>query len=310
MPTGNLTLIDLAARQGSDALVGLIEDVVTSAPEFAEFPVRTKSGTSYKVTRRTGLPPSGFRAVNEGQATGKSTYVQETKSLYYLDCQLEVDEAIVKGDDREIGDVLADEGVGALESSFITIGSQVYYGTAASAKGFAGLSTQLSDDTVYAGGTTNTTSAYLVDMSLRGAHLVVGNDGAIEMPDWMKQRVTDANGNAYMAYVSNISSYIGLTVASEHAVYRVRGIDASNGLTDALGAQCLKNVPLRRRGGNLRWLMNRTAAFTLQSSRKAVGQTPAGTGGSPAFPSLPTELQGIPIIMTDSIADTETTTAN
>lgn len=310
MPSGNLTLVDLAARTGSDALVGLIEDVVTVAPEFQVMPVLTRSGTSYKLTRRTALPPSGFRSVNEGVAGGKSTYVQETKSMYYLDAQLEVDEAIVKGDDRAIGDVLTDEAAGALESSIITIGSQVYYGVSASAKGFVGLDQQLSDDTVYAGGTSNTTSAYLVDLSTRGVHLVVGRDGRIEMPEWRMQRLTDADGNAYMGYVSNISAYMGLNVGSEHAVYRVRGIDETNKLTDALGHKCLKNVPLRRRGGNLRWMMNKTAAYTLQLSRTAVGQQAAGGGGAPAFAPAPTELAGIPIILTDSLVDTETTTAS
>lgn len=310
MPSGNLTLVDLAARTGSDALVGLIEDVTTVAPEFQTMPVITRPGTSYKLTRRTALPPSGFRSANEGQAAGKSTYVQETKSMYFLDSQLEVDESIVKGDDRSIGDVLADEASGALESSFITIGSQVFYGVSADAKGFVGLDQQLADDTVYAGGTSSTTSAYLVDLSTRGVHLVVGRDGAIEMPDWMKQRVTDGSGNPYMAYVSNISAYMGLNVGSDQSVFRVRGIDSTNKLTDALGNQCLSNVPLRRRGSNLRWMMNKTAAYTLQLSRSAIGQTQAGGGGAPAFAPMPTELAGIPIILTDSLADTETTTAS
>lgn len=310
MPSGNLTLVDLAARTGSDTIIGLIEDVVTSAPEFEVMPVVTRPGTSYKLTRRTALPPAGFRSVNQGTAAGKSQYVQETKSMYFLDAQLEVDEAIVKGDDRAIGDILADEASGGLESSIIAIGSQVYYGVAAGAKGFVGLDQQLSVDTVYAGGTSNTTSAYLVDLSTRGVHMVVGRDGAIEMPDWRMQTVKDGAGNPYTAYVSNISAYLGLNVGSEHAVYRVRGINATNKLTDALGHAALKNVPLRRRGGNLRWMMNKTAAYTLQLSRSSVGQVASGASGAPAFAPMPTELAGIPIIMTDSIADTETTTAS
>ena len=303
----NLTLLDLAARTGSDALVGLIEDVTTYSPEFREILARPKAGTSYRVTRRTGFPTPAFRNANPDSVTStKSTYVQELKEMYFLDCQLEVDEMIVKGDDRSIGDVLADEAAGALEGTFNALGSQFYYGTSADAGGFAGLSTQISDDTVYAGGTTNTTSAYLVDISIQGVHFVVGNDGEIAMPDWTKQKVAAGN----MAYVSNLSSYIGLQVGSANAVYRVRGIDATNKLTDALGAKAIKAVPLRRRGGNLRWMINRTAAYALQLSRSAVGQVDAGTSGAPAFAGFPTELGGIPIIITDSITDTETTTAS
>lgn len=309
----NLTLLDLAARTGSDTLIGLIEDVTTSAPEFQTMPVVTRPGTSYKVTRRTALPTSGFRSANEGVATGKSQYVQETKSMYFLDAQMEVDEAIVKGDDRLIGDILSDEAAGALRSSFITIGSQVYYGVSADAKGFIGLDQQISNDTVYAGGTSNTTSAYLVDLSVEGVHLVVGRDGAIEMPEWKIQRVTDSSSQAYMAYVTNLSAYLGLNVGSANSVYRVRGIDPTDSndyLTDALGAKALKNVPIARRGRNWRWLMNADALWTLQQSRSAIGQIEGGNSGRPAYAPMPTELQGIPIIATDSITTTETTTAS
>lgn len=296
-------MLDLAARTGSDAIIGLIEDVTTFCPEFSVIPAQTRAGTSYKVTRRVALPPAGFRDVNGSVPSGKSQYVQDLKEMYFLDSQLQVDEAIVKADDRTIGSILADEAVGGLESAVQALGSQVYYGVAAHDKGFAGLESQLSVDTVYAGGTSNTTSAYLVDLSRQGVNFVVGRDGAIEMPDWTRQKI-----DGKFQYVTNISCFIGLQVASAHSVYRVRGIDISNKLTDALGAACLKNVPLRRRGSNLRWFMNRTAAYSLQISRSAIAHVEAGVTGLPAFAPLPTELAGVPIVLTDSLEDTETTT--
>jgi hypothetical protein len=307
----NLTLLDLAARTGSDALIGLIEDVTTSAPEFRSVLARPMPGTTYKLTRRTALPTAQFRDVNDAVTASKSAYVQDLKQMYFLDVQLEVDEAIVKGDTREIGDILSDEAAGALEAAFNLLGSQFYYGTSADAKGFAGLSSQLSADTVYAGGTTATTSAYLVDISMQGVHFVVGRDGEIAMPAWTKQKVTAGN----MAMVSNIASYIGLNVGHTNAVWRVRGIDYSaamtNKLTDAKGAQLLSQVPGRVSAkGTLRWFMNRNAAYSLQLSRSAVGQVDGGASGLPAFAPMPTELQGIPIILTDSLLNTETTTAS
>lgn len=308
----NLTLLDLAARSGSDAIIGLIEDVTTYAPEFRVVAAKPKAGTTYKLTRRIALPTPAFRDANPASVgSTKSTYVQDLKEMYFLDCQLEVDEMIVKGDDRAIGDILTDESAGALEATFNTLGSQFYYGTSADAKGFAGLSSQLSADTVYAGGTTTTTSAYLVDISDDGVHFVVGNMGEIALPPWMKQKVAAGN----MAYVSNLSSYIGLNVGHSNAVWRVRGIDYSaamtNKLTDAKGAQLLSLVPGRIAAkGTLRWFMNRNAAYSLQLSRSAVGQVDGGVTGLPAFAPMPTELQGVPIVITDSLLNTETTTAS
>lgn len=306
-----LTMLDIAARTNNDQVVGLIEDVTTYSPEFRTFPVRPIAGVTYLVGRRTALPSSGFRSANEGIAAGDSTFVQELKQCYFLDAQMKVDEAIVQADDRSLGDILAQEGAGALESAIQTLGSQTYYGTSANAKGFAGLASQIAVDTVYAGGTTSTTSAYLVDLSVKGVHFVIGNQGMIAMPDWAKQQVTDGSSNPYMAWVSNLSAWIGLQVGSAYSVYRVRGISVTHKLTDALGAQCVSNVPIsRRNSGNLRWLMNSTAAYSLQLSRSAVGQVDAGATGLPAFAPMPTELSGIPIILTDSLVNTETTTAS
>ncbi len=308
MPTGYKSLFDLAQAQNNDMITGLIEDVTTYAPEFMSVPVISRAGTTYKVLRRTGLPPSGFRVINAGVAPGKSALKQEVKEMYALDSQFQMDEMIVKGDDRSAGDVLTQEAQGGLQSAIITIGSQFYYGTSADANGFSGLRSQLAGVQA-AGGTTNTTSAYLVWLNPQGVHFDVGNDGAIAMNPWTRQQVNDPNDSTkkLFAWVSNLSCFIGLTVGSQYAVWAVTGINSSNKLTDALGAQLLSQIPLNRRQG-LQWFMNRTAEFTLQSSRSAILYQPAGTGGTPAWAPTPTMLAGAPIIVTDSITNTEDNT--
>ena len=114
-----------------------------------------------------------------------------------------------------------------------------------------------------------------------------------------------------MAYVTNLSAYLGLAVNSAYSVWRVRGIDTTHALTDALGAKAYEHVPVsRRQSSNLRWLMNPLAIRTLQVSRSAVGYQAAGAGGGGAFAPMPTELCNVPIILTDSLTNTETTTAS
>lgn len=308
-----LTLLDLAARSGSDQVVGLIEDVTTYAPEFAVVPAQPKPGTSYRVTRRTALPAAAFRNVNEGVAMGKSTYVQEVKPMFFLDAQLQIDEAIQKGDDGSIGDILADESSGALQSAIITIGRQLYYGVSADAKGFVGLQAQ-SVGKWPTGGTTTSTSAYLVWLNPKGVAFAVGNNGQIAMGQWSRQAVPGSvAGTQLMAWVNNLSSFMGLLVGSAAAVWRVSGITVAAPLTDARGAGLLSKVPMNRRGG-LRWFMNRTAAYTLQASRALLGFVSATSGGSPTqqlgpvgpFSEMPNQLAGVPITITDSLVDTET----
>ena len=304
-------MLDLAQRTGSDAVIGLVEDVVTYSPEWEFFPAVARPGTSYKLTRRVELPGAQFRDANEGVPVKKSRYVQETKEMFFLDSQMEVDEKIVQADPRQIGDVLADEASGAMQGAVHHVGAQVWYGTNADAKGFVGLANQLSDDTVYAGGTTDTTSAFLVDIGRHGVRFDVGNDGRMQMGEWLKQKVKDDAGNSLMAFVNNFSSHIGLNIASAYCCYRIRGIDATNKLTDALVAKLISTIPQARvRSGNWRLFMNPVARYTLQLSRQAVGQIEGGSGGTPAMPPTPTEAQGIPIVCTDNLLNTELTTAS
>lgn len=330
-----LTLLDIAKRNGSDREVGLIEDVGTFAPEVAVLPVRPINGVSFKSTLRTNVPTgSSFRAVGSGASLVKSTYQQKLAECFFIDKPLQVDEALPDAEDRSVGDVMADEVQGALMAAGIDIGSQLYYGTSADSNGFQGLVAFVGSSSTYtvsAGGTgATTTSAWLVYIDIKGVHFVAGrtsvrNAGGAQaepsgeptiiappfrMPEWSKQQVAVGTaGKVAMAYVTNISGWLGLAYGSNYSGFRVRNISTGSSatyMTDAQGAALLAKVPLHiRNSGRLRWFMNRDAAYTLQASRApatVVGQV----GAAGIYPPLPTECQGIPITVTDSITTTET----
>jgi hypothetical protein len=306
-------MLDLITCQGNDALIGLVEDVTQFSPEFSTIPTMSRSGTTYKVLKRTAFPPSQFRNANAGVTPGKSAYKQEVKEMFFLDAQIQVDEAIVKADDRSTGDILSHEAMGALQSAILTIGNQTWYGLDADVAGFKGVRSQLSAN-VAAGGTTNTNSAYLVWLNPGGLHYDIGKDGAISLPPPMKQQIVDPNASTktLMAWVTNLSCFIGMSVTSAYSLYAVTGISPStattNKLTDALAANLVAKVPLVRRSG-MHWFMNRSGSFQLQASRTAINYQPALAGsGAPAFAPAPTTLEGFSITLTDSILDTENNT--
>jgi len=122
------TLLDLLKLNTGDSAIGLVEDVPNFAPEFSILPVRPRAGTAYKVTRRTAYPKGGFRGANSGIAISSSSFKQELKEMYYYDNPMEVDEMVVKADERTLGDVLAITAKGAVEQSAIDIGSALWYG--------------------------------------------------------------------------------------------------------------------------------------------------------------------------------------
>lgn len=300
----SLTLLDIAKRTNNDRVIGTVEEVTTFAPEIRDIVARTKAGTSYNIHRRTALPRGAFRSANEGTALTNSTTEQVLAQMFFFDTPLQVDEAIVKADDGELGDILAFEAVGAVQGSFDYLGTQVWYGDNATSKGFDGLENSVYDQ-VNATGDTAVSSAYLLWMppNYQGVHFDIGNNGQMEFPEWMKQRIFDANGNPYSAYVSNMSFYIGLNISSAQSVWRVANLTSSDPMTDALGAELMAKVPMSRRS-NLRWFMNREVAFQLQKSRSAVGQIASGAIGA-AFAPMPTECQGVPITITDSLLSNE-----
>lgn len=327
----SLTLLDIAKRNGSDRAIGLIEDVGTFAPEVATIPVRPIQGISFLSTLRTGIPTgNAFRAVGSGADLVKSTYEQKLAQCFFIDKPLQVDEALPAAEDRSVGDVLEDETNGVLQAVGVDIGSQLYYGTSADANGFQGLVTFVGSSATYtvtaAGTGAVTTSAWLVYLDNKGVHFIAGRtaqgsnggdpaEGSGEpaiiappfgMAEWTKQRVAVGTaGKVATAFVSNVSGWLGLAYGSRSSAFRVRNISlasSANYMTDALGAQLLRLVPRHIvNSGRLRWFMNRDGAYSLQASRAGVV---ANVGQ--VFPALPTECQGIPITITDSINSTET----
>ena len=310
---GSLNMLDLISNQGNDALIGLVEDVVLYAPEFSQIPVTVKSGVTYKIVKRTALPPSSFRQVNQGIGTSKSAYKQEVKEMFPVDCLINVDELIVKGDDESAGDMLTKEAQGALQSVIILLGSQVWYGTSNDANGFDGLRAQCTNALALGSGA-GTTSAYLVWLHDWGVTFPIGRKGEISMKPWWTQQVQGGNTvtqngvsvtGSFIAYCSNINCWIGLAVHSNYSVLAVTGINLVNPLTDSVGTQLLSLVPLNRRQG-LCWFMNRAAHWTMQKSRTAITYQPADGAGRPGFAPPPDSLGGYPIVVTDSITNNET----
>jgi hypothetical protein len=321
-----LTLFDLVTLQRNDILTGLVEDVTTYAPEFSRIPVVTRPGTFYEIVRRTALGTAAFRIINNGTTPVKSQYKKEVKEMFFVDVPINVDEAILKGDDKSTGDVWTHESQGALQAALILLGAQTFYGTANDANGFAGVRSQLAGAisataTNISGAPATSTSAYLLWLNGPwGCHFDVGENGQIALPPPMRQQISasapGATGTLF-AWVSNLSCWVGFNVISANstngggATWAVAGITThiSGGaydmaLTDKIAAQLVSNIPLVRRQG-LCWFMNRTSHFLLQQSRSAINQQVAGATGQPAWSPPPNLLEGYPIVVTDSITNTE-----
>jgi hypothetical protein len=313
MPQANL--LDIAKLNGSDTVVGLIEETLTYAPEVQVLPARTIRGTSYKIASRVTYPGVGFRAANEGSTPTKSEFENQLIECYILSGAIQADVAVARAyEDGEQAwkDV---ESVGVMRQALIELGSQVIYGTAVDAKGFPGLQAiHTAFDAglvVDAGGSTagTATSVYGINTDTQGVQLVFGAGTTFELGEWRIENV--GTSSVYPAHVANLTAWVGLQVGSRYSIGRLKDAtaDANGGVTDSKLAELLSKYPVGYRPNY--WLMNRRSAFQLQSSRSAtsIQNGVKSTSGAEVFAPTPTESNGIPIVITDSLVNTEALSA-
>jgi hypothetical protein len=308
-------LLDIAKLNGSDTIVGLIEETLTYAPEVQIMPARTIRGTSYKIASRVSYPGVGFRAANEGSTPTKSEFENQLIECYILSGAVQADVAVARAyEDGEQAwkDI---ESVGVMRQAMIELGSQVIYGTSHQAKGFPGLQaihTAFNSGLVVdAGGTSAGTgsSVYGINTDTQGVQLVFGAGTTFELGEWRIENV--GTSSVYPAHVANLTAWVGMQVGSKFSVGRLKDATADSGMgvTDAKLAELLSKYPVGYRPNY--WLMNRRSAYQLQVSRSAstVQNGVKTSSGSEIFAPLPTESNGIPIVITDSIGNTEALTA-
>lgn len=303
-----MTLLDLAKLNGADPVVGLIEESIALAPELATVPARTIGGTNYKTVLRTGLPTVSFRSLNQGIAASKSSFEERLVSCFIAGGRVEVDKAAADAHEDGPAALQAIEAAGVMEAALRKIGSQMFYGIASDSKGFPGLQAMVdSTQTLTAGGSTAKTSAYAVRFGERAVQFVFGRNTPFELSPWREETIRDSDGNPLPGYVADLSAWVGLQSVSRNCVARINniGTDSGKGLTDALVAQMLStwNGPEPEA-----LFVNRRSRFQLQISRSVTIFSQAGVkpgGGLSNVAPMPTESNGIPLVVTDQLGIAE-----
>jgi len=289
-----------------------VTDLLNKAPVLASLPAGPASnGTVHKYTKETGAPVVGFRAVNDGRENKDSTDTLVTVTLQILDCSFAVDIELAKSYKNGRDAYLQMELIRHIRQAMFHAETQIWYGTGTKGDsgGFAGLGDNAgyddSDDTMVVdatGSTADTGSSvwlYCVKPDDSGVQVIGGNDGNIEVEDPVVQRVAGSSTGTLPMLYTAASGYLGFQIGSANDVVRICNLtaQAGKGLTDDLIAQAIEKIPSENRP-YLRAAMSRRSQRQLQSSRTATT-----TSGAPA--PFPTESFGVPIIVTDSIADDE-----
>jgi hypothetical protein len=316
-------MLEAAALQKNDVAVGLIEENLRYAPELMIFPSRVIAGTNYEAVIASGDPTVGFTAANDGPALTKTTLRKETVTCGIFRGAVEIDLAVER----------ASQGSGlpsleSIESSRIAqaamryIGRQIFYGTSYDSKGFVGLkaftpktaAAGTSEIVVDATGTGSAaTSIYAVKFGIQDIHLVFGANQTLELSDFRDQQLTNSTtGGKFAGRVAELTAYIGMQRININSVGRILNVTTDSGKTasDSLLSQLLEKFPVGFTPDA--FFMSRRSHGQLARSRPVTifsqpGVAPGANSRTPPIiaTSVP-DFNGIPVVVTDSILNTDT----
>jgi len=295
-----------------------VSDLLDDAPLMqVMFAKAASNGTQHKYVKQTVASASAFRAVNTGLAKTFSQDEQVTDTLKFLDGSFYVDVAIADGYSGGPEAYIQKELMRTLRQRMFGLESQVLLGTGNDANGFAGLADDPQLDktgdtmcTVPAnpGAASSNTSVYLIRHGDPDCAVIMGNGGEIVVGETIVQMVYQdptSNSNSFAAYYTPVGAYAGFQIGGAYSAARIANINcatlsASDALTDDDIYGALSLFPAGRQPNAI--VMNRNALRLLRNSRTAVNAT-----GAPA--PRPTDVEGIPIIVTDAIGSAESTVA-
>lgn len=304
------TLLDIAKINGSDGVVGLIDETIRLIPEISGMTeegtrvpgmgaARTISGLSYKTLVRTGLPTVSFRNANEGTDPSKATYENRTVETFIMEPRWECDKAIADRAEDGASSFIALEASAIMEATFQLLGRQFFYGrnTNGDAKGHPGLidSIQAAYTVDATGAGVDTSSLWAVKFGPKHVQWVYGNGGSLTLSDVRTESLLDANSKKYDGYVQTMLAYPGVQVGSVYSLGRIKNLDAGKPLTDDLIFSLLEVMKVRP-----------DCFFCTKRSREELRQSRTATNATGAPAPLPAEVAGIPIVVTESLLDTET----
>ena len=259
MTLRDVTSLDALNDPGT---VGLVDQIVNVAPELDRIPGRIIPGTSYEATVITAYGNNAaFRGNNSGVPFSAPSLDEKRFNTFFFDCQFSIDEMTMikrrtEGDtNAQVFNVIASAGV---RQKALKLGKQFYYGSLNDPKGPPGLQdllftqrTQVDsrtgqkiDQVVNANGVTagSLNVMWFLKTGPQGVHWLFGNGSGIIMRPWMLlpgQSAPDdtaANPSKQTAWKSNLSGWIGTSMAQVHAIGAIVNIDttiAGNAATTA-----------------------------------------------------------------------------
>ena len=306
------TLKDLVTGKGYDASQGIIEEIIKTVPEVDKFTSLLIKGTTFQSVSQTSDPTTGFRTVGNGIDASDEGYELRNYALGILAGLVQRDKAAVDADIRGRDATLTAAAVSLVRSGMKSLASKVWYGSSGGAEKFNGCASLVKDSLVVnAGGSTASqmASAFAVGLGDDKCHLVFNENAPLltraEL-DWKEGIMTGANDKPVPSYWTDLTGWAGFACRNSNAIARIANLDAStHKLTDEILAELVSKYAEANDGLNpdaifctfaQRLLLQKSRGTTVRTGARSSIEITAG---------VPLEYDGIPIIATNNLVNTE-----
>jgi len=312
MPAGLMQSVDVLKINNSEELFGIINEVITLNPELNWYAASPVKKNEYQSIRMTQLPATAFRKPNEGRPFQTAVFQPTLHKCFFIDASWIQDVAIAEQHDWGKEGAWRQQTQSHLQSAFFQLSKQIYYGVKNDSLGFPGIVALMNEFgtatnmtyEVAPTATTNLTSVYAVRTGLLDSQIAWGSEGQF-VQDEIKQQLwptntAPASAAGFQVYTQRLGGWVGFQVVSQWSLGRISKISTgtNQGLTDNHLFEYLSRCPADKEPQA--WFMTRRSQEQLRRSRTATNAT-----GAPA--PTPTEVAGIPIIVTGAISDKEET---
>lgn len=323
------TLADFAKRLDPDKKIDEIIELLNQTNEILDDMIFMEGNlpTGHKTTVRTGLPSATWRLLNYGVQPSKSATAQVTDTCGMLEAFAQVDKSLADLNGNAPEWRLTEER-GFLEAMNQEMAATLFYGnTAVNPEKFLGLApryltysaspTNIGNNIIKAGGSSNNTSIWLVCWGPNTVHGIFpkGSRAGFQQKDLGEETLTDAAGGLYRGYRTHYKWDIGLCLRDWRYVVRIANVDTAaltkNAASGAdlidLMTQAIETLPDTGMGKPV-FYCNRTIRSFLR--RQMVNKVAASTltmdevGGKRVM-----TFSEIPVRKCDQILNSETTVA-
>jgi hypothetical protein len=281
------TTLDVLKLNNSEELIGLVQQIIPEIPEINYFEASPLKKNSYKIAVQPEVATAVFRKPGNTVPQNAPNLQTVDVNCEFLDGTWTMDEATATQADWGKEMAFAIMTKAKLQAMLLTLARQIWHGTTADTNGFPGLDTIVTQKYGVETGE-NITSVYAVSTGLETIQIAWGSEGKIVDDDVKKQFVgTKTDGAGY--YYQSLTAWAGLQVANPNAA-GILNVSPASPLTDEKLYEMMEKMKIQPKA----FFMSRKSLSQLRNSRTATNAT-----GAPA--PLPTEVEGIPVYVSDVI---------